>query len=101
MLQCIVIRILIMSYSADERLLEDYFKDVMEEKAEMVRKYLKDIGYPLVFSAYCGQNMATFKFYSHDEEDSLKLHFTFSNLGDLQDQLYFLWVELNYIIKGE
>ena len=33
-----------MSYFADERLPEDYFKGVMEEKAEMLRKYLKDLG---------------------------------------------------------
>ena len=80
-----------MSYSADERLPEDYFQGLMEEKAEMLRKYLKDIGDPLIFSVNCGHTMATFKFYSYDEEDSLKLHFTFSNLGDLEDQLYFLW----------
>ena len=90
-----------MSYSADERLPEDYFKGVMEEKAEMLRKYLKDMGDPLIFSVHCGHTMATFKFYSCDEEASLKLHFTFSNLGDLEDQLYFLWVQLNYVLKGE
>ena len=39
-----------MSYSADERLPEDYFKGVMVEKAEMLRKYLKDIGDPYIFS---------------------------------------------------
>ena len=39
--------------------------------------------------------MVTFKFDSYDDEDSLKLHYTFSNLGDLEDQLYFLWVQLN------
>ena len=88
-----------MSYSADEKLPEDYFKGVMEEKAEMLRKYLKDIGNPLIFSAHYVHTMATFKFYSYDEEDSLKLHFTFSNLGDLKDQLYFLWVQLNYVLK--
>ena len=67
----------------------------------MLRRYLKDIGDPLIFSANYGHIMATFKFYSYDEEDSLKLHFTFSNLGDLEDQLYFLWVQLNYVLKGE
>ena len=76
-----------MSYSADERIPEDYFKGVMEEKAEMLRKYLKVIGDPLIFSSHCGHMMATFKFYSYEVEDSLKLHYTFSNLGDLQDQL--------------
>ena len=89
-----------MSYFVDERLPKDYFKSVMEEKAEMLRKYLRNIGDPLVFSTDFRHNMAAFKFYSHKEEDSLKLHFTFSSLGDLQEQLYFLWVQLNYVIKG-
>ena len=38
-----------MSYSADERLPEDYFKGVMEERAEMLRKYLNAIVNPLIF----------------------------------------------------
>ena len=90
-----------MPYSADERLLEDYFKGVMEEKAEMLRNYLEDLGDPLIFSCHCRYTMVTFKFYSYGDEDSLKLHYTFSNLGDLEDQLYFLWVQLNYVLKGE
>ena len=90
-----------MSYSVDERLPEDYFKGVIEEKAEILRKYLNTIGNPLIFSCHCGNAMVTFKFYSHDDKDSLRLHYTFSNLGDLEDQLYFLWVQLNYILKGE
>ena len=90
-----------MSYSASDKLPEDFFQNTIEERAEMIRKYLKDISDPLVLSTHIGPNMATFKFYSHQEEDSLKLHFTFSNLGDLQDQLYFLWIQLNYGLKGE
>ena len=90
-----------MPYSVDERLPKDYFKSVMEEKAEMLRKYLRDIGDFLVFSNHIGHIMVAFTFYSHEEEDSLKLHFTFSNLGDLQEQLYFLSVQLDYVIKGE
>ena len=90
-----------MSYSANEWLPEDYFRGVMEEKAEMLRKYLNAISNPLVFSSHCGHTIATFKFYCLDEEDSLRLHYAFSNLGDLEDQLYFLWVQLNYVLKGE
>ena len=45
--------------------------------------------------------MVTFEFYSYNEEDFLKLHYTFSNLGDLEDQRYFLRVQLNYLLKGE
>ena len=85
----------------NDKLPEDFFQSVIEEKGEMLRKYLRHIGDPLVFSTHIGPNMATFKFYSHQEEDSLKLHYTFSNLGDLQEQLYFLWVQLNYVLKGE
>ena len=43
--------------------------------------------------------MATSKFFNPQEEDSLKLHYTFSHLGDLKDQLYNLWVKLNYVLK--
>ena len=34
-------------------------------------------------------------------QDSLKLHYTFSNLGDLGEQLHYLWVQLNYLLKRE
>ena len=85
----------------NDKLSEDFFQSVIEEKVEMIRKYLRDMGDPQVFLTHIGPNMASFKFYLHQEEDPLKLHFTFSNLGDLQDQLYFLWVQLNYVLKGK
>ena len=91
-----------MSYTAEDKLPEDFFQDTIQEKAEMLRKYLKDMGNPLVLSTRTGPNITTFKFYSPKvEEDSLKLHYTFSNLGDLKEQLYFLLVQLNYALKGE
>ena len=67
-----------MSYTAANKLPEDFFQDMMQEKTEMIRKYLKDTGNPLVFTTHIGPNMATFKFYSpKDEADSLKFHYTF------------------------
>ena len=51
-----------MSYSAEKRLPEDYFKGVMEEKSEMLRKYLKDLGDPLIFLSHCGYTMVTLNF---------------------------------------
>ena len=72
----------------------------MEDKVEMIRKYLKEVDSTLVFTTYIGPNMATFKFYS-SKEDTLKLHYTFSNLGDLLDQLYYLWIQLKYVLRGE
>ena len=42
-----------MSYSVDERLPKDYFQSIIEEKAEMIRKYLRDIGQSFgVFNSY-------------------------------------------------
>ena len=79
-----------MSYTAGDKLPEDFFQELIEEKAEMIRKYLKDAGNPLVFSTNIGLNVATFKFYSPKEEDSLKLHYTFSNLGDLKNNYPFM-----------
>ena len=51
-----------MSYTVEDKLPEDFFQSVIEEKAEMIRKYLKDMGNPLVFSTHIGPNMASFKF---------------------------------------
>ena len=65
-----------MSYTAEDKLPEGFFQETLKE------------------------NMATFKFYLPTEEDSLKLHYTFSNLGDLKEQLYFLWVQLKHVLKG-
>ena len=70
-----------MAYTTEDKLPEDFFQQTLKEKAEMIKKYIKDTGNPLVFCAHIGPNMATFKFYSPTEEDSLKLHYTFSNPG--------------------
>ena len=90
-----------MAYTAEDKVPKDFFQQTLKEKAEMITKYIKDTGNLLVFAAHIGPNMATFKFYSTTEEDSLKLYYTFSNLGDLREQLYSLWVQLNYVLKGQ
>ena len=88
-----------MSYTISNKLPESFFVDTLTEKAEMLKKHLNDAGSNLVICANIGPNMANFKFFKPQDEDSLKLHFTFSNLGDLKDQLYSLWVQLNYMLK--
>ena len=52
-----------MSYSMDDRLPEDYFQSIIEEKVKIIRKYLRDMGDPLVFSTHIGHSVATFKFH--------------------------------------
>ena len=88
-----------MSYTVSDKLLEKFFVDTLTVKVEMLKKHLKDIHSDLVICAHIGPNVATFKFCGQQEEDSLKLCYIFSNLGDLQDQLYQSWVQLNYILK--
>ena len=88
-----------MAYAADEKLPETFFVKTLMEKASMLKKHLKDTNSSLVICANIGPNVTTFKLYNTQEEDSLKLRYTISNLGDLEDQLYQLWIQLNYLLK--
>ena len=90
-----------MSYTVNDKLPEAFFINTLKEKAEMLKKYLKDVGSHLVICANIGPNMATFKFFAPQEEDPLKVHYTLLNLGDLKEQLYFLWIQVNYMFKGQ
>ena len=43
--------------------------------------------------------MANFELYDLSKEDSLKLHVTLSNLGDIDDQLHQLWLQVNFLLR--
>ena len=86
-----------MSYKVDDKLPVKFFKETITEKADMIEKYLKEAGSTLIFMRYIGPNSVTFQFYS-SKDDTLKLQYTFSNLGDLPDQLYYLWIQLKYVL---
>ena len=88
-----------MSYTISNKLPELFFVDTLTEKAEMLKKHLKNTNSSLVICVNIGPSMATFKFFNLHEVDLLKLHYTFSNLGHLKEQLYNLWVQLNYVLK--
>ena len=66
-----------MPFSVEQKLPENYFQEVMNAQTEMVKMYLYDLENPLVFSHYCGNMMATFKFYSYNEMmlSPITLHF--------------------------
>ena len=87
-----------MAYTVDEKIPETLFVKILTEKANMLKKHLKDTNSSLVICANIGPNVAIFKLYNTKEEDSLKLRYTISNLGDLEDQIYQLWVQLNYLL---
>ena len=89
-----------MSFPVDEKLPRTYFLDIINAQIMMVKTYLDDLNNPLIFTHYCGTMMASFRFYTDTTSHaSPLLHYTFSNLGDLQDQLYQFWLQLIYLIK--
>ena len=51
-----------MAYAADEKLPETFFVNTLTDKAEMLKKQLKDTMSDLVICVNIGPNMAIFKF---------------------------------------
>ena len=88
-----------MDYPVDENMSKTDFVKLLSEKANMLKKHLKDTQSSLVMCANKGPNVAICKLYNTLEEDSLKLHCTISNLGHLEEQLYQFWIQLNYLIQ--
>ena len=74
-----------MAWKVDERIPEDLFNTMMIEKANTIKKHLKMTVNQLIIVANIRPTMACFKIYDTNEEDSLKLKITLSNLGDIKD----------------
>ena len=53
----------------------------------------------LIIVANIGPTMAVFKFYDTNEEDSLKLCMTLSNLEDIEEQIHVLWQQVNFLLQ--
>ena len=88
-----------MVWKVDERIPEDLFVKVMIEKANIIKDHFKNSIDQLIIVANIGPTMPTFKFYDIKEEDSLKLHMTLSNLGDIEEQIHQLWQQLNFWLQ--
>ena len=88
-----------MDYAVDLKMPETLFVQLITDNATMLKKHLKTTQSDLVICTNIGPNMSIFKLYNIKEEDSLKLHVTISNLGDIDEQLYQFWVQLNYLLK--
>ena len=88
-----------MAWKIDERIPEDLFINVMIKKANTTKDHLKKSMDQLIIVANIGPTMAVFKFYDTKEEDSLKLHMTLSNLGDIEEQIHVLWQQVNFLLQ--
>ena len=78
---------------------KDLFLDIMIEKTQMLVMHLKHLQLGLVLVVNISDNVAVIKVYDIYVEDSLKLHVTISNLWDMEDQLYRLWIKVNGLLK--
>ena len=76
------------------------FLDIMIDKTQMLHHHLKHLDLGLALVANIGRNVSTMKLYDTLVEYSLKLHFTISNLWDIEDQLYRLWIEVNGVVQS-
>ena len=88
-----------MAWKVDERIPEEMFVQLLAEKANIIKDHLQNRHSKLTIVANIGPTMATFKLYDLSEEDSLKLHITLSNLGDIDEQIHQLWQQVNFLLK--
>ena len=88
-----------MAWKVDERILGDLFVKLMIKKANIIKDHLKKSVDQLIIVANIGPTMAIFKIYDINEEDSLKLKMTLSNLGDIKEQIHQLWQRMNFLLQ--
>ena len=88
-----------MAWKVDKRIPEDLFIKLMTKKATIIKDHLKNSLNQLIIVANIGPTVAIFKFYDLKEEDSLKLHMTLSNLGDIDEQIHHLWQQVNFLLQ--
>ena len=75
------------------------FVDVMVEKTQKLIDHIKQFQLGLSLVANVNENMVTVKIFdNYATTNSQLLHITISNLWDLEDQLYRLWIEVNGVI---
>ena len=75
------------------------FIDAMTEKTQMLIEHLKHLHLGLSLTANISENVATVRLYDNYAINSLLLTVTISNLWDIEDQLFRLWIEVNGVIQ--
>ena len=82
------------------RIPDGLFIDILMEKCQLLHQHIKSSKDCLMLVANIGHSMATIKLFDKNLMDSQLLHFTISNLWDLEEQLYKLWIEVHGVLKG-
>ena len=75
------------------------FIDILVEKTQKLINHIKHHHLGLALTANITENVATIKMYvNYATVNSQLLHMTISNLWDLENQLFYLWIEVNGVI---
>ena len=86
--------------AADEHSVPDLlFVDIMTEKCQLLHQHINSSKDCLMLVANIGCKMATINLFDKNLMDSQQLYFTISNLWDLEEQLYRLWIEVCGVLK--
>ena len=75
------------------------FVDILTEKCQLLQHHLKTSKDCLMLVANVGRKVASIKIFDKNLVDSQLLHCTISNLVDLEEQIYCLWIEVHSILK--
>ena len=75
------------------------FADILTEKCQLIHKHIREAKDCLLMVANVTNMVATIKFYDRNLDDSQLLYVTISNLPDLEDQLYHLWIEVQGLLQ--
>ena len=76
-----------------------YFIDIMVEKTQKLIEHINHHHLILTLTAYIGENSAVIKIYdNYATVNSQLLHVTISNLWDLENQLWRLYIGVNGVI---
>ena len=75
------------------------FVDILTEKCLLIHKHIREAKDNLMMVANITNTMATIKFFNRELEDSQLMMVTVSNLPNLDEQLYHLWIEMRGLLK--
>ena len=80
-------------------ILDLLFVDILTKTCGMIRDHIQSHRTCLMLVANIGPKVASIKLFDINKTDSQLLHFTISNLWDLEPQLYRLWIEVRGVLK--
>ena len=79
---------------------EGLFIDIVAEKCLLLQRYLRSAVECLTLVTNVSKETATIKFIDRDIIETPLLQFTISNLYDLEEQFYNLWMKAHKVLKA-